>query len=119
MKILKKILGGSFLILILILVSNFEVQRVNGSSMEPTLQDKQFIIIQLTKNIKIGDIVTIHINYEYGSKSEYIIKRVADIDKDGNIYVLGDNSEISHDSRHYGYIPGDMVQGKLIYSFKN
>ena len=50
--------------------------------------------------------------------SEYIIKRVAKIAPSGSVYVLGDNSEVSFDSRQCGYFPKEIIRGKVIFEFK-
>ena len=66
--------------------------EVNGSSMEPTLNDGEIMILRQTKKIETGDIV----GFYYGGK--ILLKRVIgsagdeiNIDQDGNVYV---NSEL-------------------------
>ena len=58
------------------------------------------------------------VDYEYEMESEYIIKRVSEIADDGSVYVLGDNTEHSFDSRHCGYFPKEIIRGKVIFEFK-
>ena len=36
---------------------------------------------------------------------------------DGYIYVLGDNREVSGDSRRFGCIPIDKIEGKAVFRF--
>ena len=79
------------------------VVYVDGTSMLPTLQDGQTVLLNKTHNIHVGDIVVAD-SSEYGG----IIKRVDDID--GNsIHLISDNKEIS-----YEYINGNLYEIKGI-----
>lgn len=64
--------------------------EVNGSSMAPTLEDREIVILRQTKEIEAGDIV----GFYYGGK--ILLKRAVgsagdeiDIDQEGNVYVNG------------------------------
>lgn len=64
---------------------------VDGTSMLPTLQDGQSVLLNKTHNIKVGDIVVAD-SEEYGG----IIKRVDEID--GNeVHLVSDNKEVSYE----------------------
>lgn len=72
---------------------------VDGTSMLPTLQDGQTVLLNKTHNIKVGDIVVADSD-EYGG----IIKRVDKVN--GNdIHLVSDNKEIS-----YEYINGVLYK---------
>ena len=77
--------------------------HVDGTSMLPTLKDRQSVLLNKTHNIKVGDIVVADSD-EYGG----IIKRVGDIQGD-NVYLISDNKNIS-----YEYINGIMYKVKGI-----
>lgn len=77
--------------------------HVDGTSMLPTLKDRQSVLLNKTPNIKVGDIVVADSD-EYGG----IIKRVGDIQGD-NVYLISDNKNIS-----YEYINGIMYKVKGI-----
>lgn len=96
----------------------FGVVKVDGNSMYPTLKDGEYVLMKITDDVEVGDIVVLHVDYEYEMESEYIIKRVAEIADDGSVYVLGDNTEHSFDSRHCGYFPKEIIRGKVIFEFK-
>ena len=76
---------------------------VDGTSMLPTLQDGQSVLLNKTHNIKVGDIVVAD-SSEYGG----IIKRVNDI-KGNNVHLISDNKNIS-----YEYIHGALYEIKGI-----
>ena len=82
--------------------------------MYPTLKDGEYVVMKITDDVEVGDIIILHVDYEYGMTSEYIIKRVAEIAADGSVYVLGDNAEHSFDSRQCGYFPREIIRGKVI-----
>lgn len=60
---------------------------VKGTSMVPTLQDGQEIVVLKTKNFKVGDIVVAR-HPTYG----LVVKRISQI-KDGQAYLMSDNRE--------------------------
>ncbi|WP_462315947.1 S24 family peptidase [Methanobrevibacter sp.] len=72
---------------------------VDGTSMVPTLQDGQDVLLNKTHNIDVGDIVVAESD-EYGG----IIKRVDQIDGD-RIHLISDNKGIS-----YEYINGVLYE---------
>lgn len=79
------------------------IVTVDGTSMIPTLQDGQTVLINKTHNINVGDIVVAN-SSEYGD----IIKRVDDIN--GNsVHLVSDNQEIS-----YEHINGILYEVKGI-----
>lgn len=76
---------------------------VDGTSMLPTLQDGQTVLLNKTHNVHVGDIVVAN-SAEYGG----IIKRVDQIN-DNRIHLVSDNKEIS-----YEYINGALYEIKGI-----
>ncbi len=80
--------------------------------MYPTLNDGQSVVsfnwAYLGKKPKIGDVVVL----KQGDKE--IIKRVQNI-QDEHIFVVGDNSQESTDSRHFGVVNVNQIVGKVIY----
>ena len=79
------------------------IAYVDGTSMLPTLQDGQPVLLNKTHDIKVGDIVVAESD-EYGG----IIKRFDDI-RGNDVHLISDNKEIS-----YEYINGDLYEVKGI-----
>lgn len=64
------------------------IATVEGTSMVPTLQDGQNVVLVKTKDFKVGDIVVAR-HPTHG----LIVKRVAQI-RDGQTYLMSDNREV-------------------------
>ena len=79
------------------------IVNVEGTSMLPTLQDGQKVLINKTHNINVGDMVVAD-SSEYGG----IIKRVDDIEG-RSVHLVSDNQEIS-----YERINGNLYEVKGI-----
>lgn len=69
----------------------FMILEVNGSSMRPTLEEKEIIFLYQTRSVEVGDVI----GFYYGG--EVLLKRVIgnagdyiEIDQEGNVYVNGD-----------------------------
>ena len=74
---------------------------VDGTSMVPTLQDGQTVLLNKTHDIHVGDIVVAESD-EYGG----IIKRVDQIDGN-NVHLISDNKQVT-----YEYIDGVLYEVK-------
>ena len=107
------------LVIVLFVVKRyfFGIVKVDGDSMYPTLKDGEYVLMRITDEVEVGDVIILHVDYEYEMESEYIIKRVAKIAPTGSVYVLGDNADVSFDSRQCGYFPKEIIRGKVIFEF--
>lgn len=112
-----------FLIIAFLYQSFFTLSVVRGKSMEPTFHDGQVVLVGkgglLFGPLERGDVVV------FTRNGELLVKRVVALPyetaPDGtrvpanHIYVVGDNLEVSEDSRTFGPIPLNSVIGKVLY----
>jgi type IV secretory pathway protease TraF len=77
--------------------------------MEPTLKDGTFVLATKVFSLKENDIVVID------HDGEIIVKRIDTIyPASKTIFVLGDNSNLSEDSRDFGCISISKVTGRVL-----
>ncbi|WP_336790113.1 signal peptidase I [Paenibacillus sp. MMO-177] len=80
----------SFLIVMVLHLFVFNLSTVEGHSMEPTLQDREWLFVNkaayLIGNPKLGDIVILEDPSAYGTEKDYLVKRV--------VGMAGDRIEI-------------------------
>lgn len=112
-----------FLIIAFLYHSFFTLSVVKGKSMEPTFHDGQVVLVGkgglLFGPLKRGDVVV------FTRNGQLLVKRVVALPyetaPDGtrvpanHVYVVGDNLEVSEDSRAFGPIPLSSIVGKVLY----
>lgn len=86
----------------------FPLIQIVGDSMYPTYKNSEILIgtrlFRISK-LKVGDVVCYRSPMEV---DRIVVKRIADIRNSEQgllFFCLGDNSEVSYDSREYGYVP--------------
>jgi len=84
---------------------------VRGLSMVPNLGYGDEVVIRYGARIAVGDVIA------FRRAGQNDIKRVESISDEG-IFVVGDNSMASLDSRNYGLIRHDQVLGKALFRIK-
>ena len=86
--------------------------------MSPSINNKDFIIYEKNNMkdsfIKLNDIVV----FKHPYQKKALIKRVYLI-KNKSFFLLGDNRKESSDSREFGFIELNYIQGKVIIHIKN
>jgi nickel-type superoxide dismutase maturation protease len=92
-------------------VGRRKIFRVSGDSMLPTLKDGDAVMIVATRSIKPGDVVLADHPYKSSVK---MVKRVHAIDGEGRYSLTGDNPAESTDSRTFGSLSLEYIQGKAV-----
>lgn len=118
--ILLLIVACTFVIISMIVVKYYKLElvRVSGSSMYPTLLDGRPLLIRkrlnFNKDVKPGRIFVVTSPDGYS-----VVKRLSEvIFAEGSyyLYILGDNPDHSRDSRHYGYVRADRLEGIAVFN---
>lgn len=93
----------------------WEIVIVRGNSMYPTLKDGDYVLIdKKPKSIDIEDILVL----TPPEGDSLVIKRLVRIGMFTHCWVEGDNKSYSYDSRHYGWIKGENIEGRVIRAWK-
>lgn len=103
--------------IIMIIMYFFPIVTVCGDSMYPAYKNKEKIIstrLFYPDKLKSGDVVVFIPPSKTRDEIQFVIKRVYAVNEDGKIFFLGDNSEISYDSRDYGYVDKSRLVSKVI-----
>lgn len=108
-----------------LLKSVFLIGYVPTASMEPTIRQGSYIIgLRVYGELNQGDIIIFH------HEGRLLVKRIAAVGgefvrqgettlcvPEGEFYVLGDNTEDSKDSRHWGdpFVPKEYIEGRIVF----
>ena len=110
------------MLVLVMLHHTFPFIQVCGSSMYPTYRDSEVIVgyrLYRKKKLNIGDVILYHSPME---KDRVVIKRIANIKKEGKnllFYCLGDNPDESYDSRYYGWVSSKNFVCRVINQRRN
>jgi nickel-type superoxide dismutase maturation protease len=92
---------------------HFERVAVTGTSMEPALLPGDRLLVRKWATVHPGDIVTAPDPRQAGRT---VLTRAGSVGA-GKVWLLGDNPEHSTDSRHFGPVPMNSVEGKVVYRY--
>ncbi len=88
------------------------IRKIQGASMTPSYQAGQIVLaVRPWRALRVNDVVV----FRHGSIEK--LKRIRKIDAHG-IYVLGDNTVASTDSRQFGTVAPTSVVGVVIWPKK-
>jgi nickel-type superoxide dismutase maturation protease len=88
---------------------------VEGDSMLPNLKNGDGVLINTDEKVAVGDIVLAKHPFK---KSVNILKRISEIDENGNYFLVGDNPPESTDSRTFGALSAKHILGKAVCRLK-
>jgi nickel-type superoxide dismutase maturation protease len=100
---------------ILFLLGLRKAVRVSGTSMRPTLDEDDVVIVTRRCSPAVGDVVLVEHPFK---KSVAMLKRVDSVTENGRIVLRGDNPNESTDSRTFGSVPIEYIKGKALCRLK-
>jgi phage repressor protein C with HTH and peptisase S24 domain len=86
---------------------------VNGHSMIPAFAPGERVLVKYGADYSESDVVLVDFTEASGQK-RIDLKRIVKIEG-YEVFVEGDNSEVSIDSRQYGPVRPDQIIAKVIY----
>lgn len=88
--------------------------RIVGPSMEPTLASGECWLVRRRARYRPGEMVLLR----HPHRDElWLVKRIQRCEPEG-YWVVGDNPELSDDSRAFGLVPADGLIGKLVLRYR-
>ena len=96
-------------------IGKLKAFRVQGDSMLPTLGDGEVVLISQKASVAAGDIVLAKHPYKQSMK---MLKRIESIDENGRYSLVGDNPGESTDSRTFGTVAREYIDGKAVCRLK-
>lgn len=97
-----------------------DIRMVSSDSMSPTLNKGELVFVSKLAYDIFGyeykqqlpnDIIAFNRN------GDLLVKRISYISIDDSVFVIGDNSTVSEDSRTFGLISQQSISGKVIIKF--
>jgi len=88
--------------------------RIVDTSMQPCLHPGDRVLVWRWGRVRPGQLVVFR---DPEAPSEYRIKRVAGMNRAGEVDVRGDNVNVSRDSRHFGPLPRRLVVGRAVFRY--
>ncbi len=93
---------------------SFTTVRVVGPSMEPAVRNGQWWVVRKGAQLRQGDVVFL----QHPKRSDLsVVKRLSHREDDG-WWVLGDNPDMSDDSREFGVVADELILGRLLWRYR-
>jgi signal peptidase I len=87
---------------------------VEDTSMRPTLQPGDRLVVFQWAKPRLGDIVVFR---EPDRLLTFGVKRVASRAPNGQVVVHADNPNVSRDSREYGPVRDELIVGRVVFRY--
>jgi nickel-type superoxide dismutase maturation protease len=88
--------------------------RVADTSMLPALRPGDRLLVGRWLRLRLGDVVVLR---DPEAPLSFLIKRVVQVEPNGDLLVHGDNPNVSRDSRHFGAIKPEFIVGRVFYRY--
>ena len=91
------------------------VAVVAGTSMQPHLYEGDCVLVRQGSRARVGDVVVAR---RPDRPSLQVVKRVREVQSDGRLWLAGDNPAASDDSRLFGPVSRDALQGRVLWRYR-
>ena len=87
------------------------LRRVVGESMFPSYRPGQVVLVSHARQFRTGDVVVAFMD------NREVMKRITSM-RDGKVFLEGDNSDHSTDSKQHGWLQDRHILGRVIWPRK-
>lgn len=112
----KALIYIGILVFAYMITSKYDLTQVAGTSMNPTFNDGDYVIVDKTIEPEDLDVVIIKVDDEDRYGAGQIIKRYYEEYSVNGLYVIGDNVDHSLDSRVVGEFDKEDCAGVVVYN---
>jgi nickel-type superoxide dismutase maturation protease len=83
--------------------------------MVPHLHDGDCVLVRRGTRARAGDVVVVR---RPDRPHLLVVKRVREVLADGRLWLAGDNPGESDDSRLFGALPAEAVEGRVLFRYR-
>jgi nickel-type superoxide dismutase maturation protease len=83
--------------------------------MQPHLYAGDCVLIRRGRRARVGDVVLVR---RPDRPDLLVVKRVREVVADGQLWLTGDNAAYSDDSRLFGAVSPDAVEGRVVWRYR-
>jgi phage repressor protein C with HTH and peptisase S24 domain len=83
--------------------------------MEPQLYAGDCVLVRRGRRARVDDIVLVR---RPDRPDVLMVKRVREVLGDGRLWLAGDNPSYSDDSRVFGSVDADAVEGRVVWRYR-
>ncbi len=87
---------------------------VHDTSMRPALSPGDRVLVGRWLRARRRDLV---VSRDPEQHAIYLVKRVANLEPNGDVVLRGDNPNVSRDSRHFGAVPARLIVGRVVFRY--
>jgi nickel-type superoxide dismutase maturation protease len=99
-----------------LLLKRYTRYEVTGRSMEPALLPGDFVIVERVRPGHLPALGAVVLVRDPREPQRVLVKRLARIHS-GSVWVLGDNTQASTDSRVFGALPQEAILGHVRWRY--
>ena len=88
--------------------------RIVGPSMEPSVRSGEWWVVRRSRSLSPGHVVMMR----HPERPHLTVVKRLDHRTPEGWWVLGDNPDVSDDSRQFGSVPDDLIEGRLLFRYR-
>jgi nickel-type superoxide dismutase maturation protease len=87
---------------------------VRETSMQPALRPGDRLLVASWLRPRTGDLVVVR---DPEQRTVFLVKRVANLEPNGDLVLHADNPNVGRDSLHFGPVPRRLLVGRVVFRY--